>query len=126
MKDKDLDLYVYFHDFFSETRPVPEKMRKAMTAIYAAHPKAIPLLQQAADCPDYDPQLDFSLSPEQFLAQLLPFVQGLRSDTRVLCYRSRLMATDGNSDEAARLALLTFRLARHFEPTRGSLAISSQ
>ena len=25
------------------------------------------------------------------------------------------MATDGNSDEAARLALATFRLARHFE-----------
>ena len=64
VKDKNLDLLSYYGNFFGETRPVPEKMRKAMTAIYAAHPKAIPLLQQAADCPDYDPQLDFSLSPE--------------------------------------------------------------
>ena len=35
---------------------MPEKMHKAMKAIYAAHPKAIGLLQQAVECPDYDAQ----------------------------------------------------------------------
>ena len=114
-RDKDLDLYVYFHEFFNTKRPIPEKMRKAMTAIYAAHPKAIELLRQAGDCPDYDSCLDFSLPTEQLFSQLLPFVQGLRGDTRVLCYRSRLLETGGNSNEAARLAIVTFQLARHFE-----------
>jgi hypothetical protein len=113
--DNNLDLLSYYGDFFGQKGPVPEKMRKAMTAIYAAHPKAIELLQQAANCPDYDPQLDFSLSPEQLISQLLPVVQGLRGDARVLCYRARLLETDGNSNEAARLAIATFRLARHFE-----------
>ena len=44
----------------------------------------IRLLQQAADCPDYDAQLDYSLPPEQFLAQMLPIVQEFRSDAASL------------------------------------------
>ena len=55
-----------------------------MKAIYAAHPKAIELLQQAADCPDYDAQLDYTLPPEQFMARMLPIVQEPRGDCKSL------------------------------------------
>ena len=51
--------------YFSEKQPMPEKMHKAMNAIYAAHPKVIGLLQKAAECPDYDAQLDYSVTPEE-------------------------------------------------------------
>ena len=40
-----------------------EKLEK----IFAAYPKVMPLLEQAANCPDYDPQLDVTLPPSRFL-----------------------------------------------------------
>ena len=102
--------------YFSEKHPMPEKMHKAMKAIYAAHPKVIGLLQKAADCPDYDAQLDYSLPPEQFMAQLLPMraraSQRCKSLMRIV---HGCLQTDGNCDEAARMALAIFRLARHIE-----------
>lgn len=100
--------------YLEEKQPMPEKMRKAMNAIYAAHPKVIELLQQAADCPDYDAQLNYSLPAEQFMSQTNLIMQ-LRGDARVLMYRSRLLEIDGNYDEAVRMSLTLFRLSRHFD-----------
>jgi hypothetical protein len=100
---------------FSKEQVIPEKMHKAMKAIYAAHPNLVPSLEKAVECPDYDAQLDYSTPPEQLTAQLLPIVQNARGITRVFAYRARLAAIDGNCDEAARMALATFKLTRHIE-----------
>jgi hypothetical protein len=111
--EKQQDLWQYF----SEKQPMPERMHKAVKAIYAAHPKVVGLLQQAVDCPDYDAQLNYALSPSQFMEQILPIVQEFRSYERVLRYRTPSLVLDGNCDEAASMALAIFRLARHAEHT---------
>ena len=41
--------------------------RETLETLFAAYPEVMPLLEQAADCPDYDPQFDATLSPTQFL-----------------------------------------------------------
>jgi len=94
---------------------MPEKMRKALAVIFAAHPMAIPLLQKAVDCSDYDARLNYSPPSKEFFDRLLPVVQSLRSKARVLSYRSRLLRNEGHYDEAARMALCILRLARHSE-----------
>jgi hypothetical protein len=117
-KDPNFWDYLYSEWDYSpshERRPMPEEMRKAINAIYAAHPRAIPLLRQGADCPDYDAQLDYTLPPDEFIAKLMLVVSGLRNDARVLRYRSRLLLLDGEYEEAARLGLVNFKLARHAE-----------
>lgn len=108
---KQQDLWLYF----SEKQPMPEKMYKAVKAIYAAHPNIVELLLQAADCPDYDAQLDCSLPPDQFLDQILSVVREFRSDERVLRYRAPLLVVEGNRNETVRMALAIFRLAHHAE-----------
>jgi hypothetical protein len=105
-----------------ERRPMPEKMHKDMKAIYAAHPKLIVLLQKAVECPDYDAHLDYSVPPEQLVTQLLAVVQNARGTARVFAYRTRLLVIDGDRDEAVRMALATFRLARHLD--RSPLLVS--
>ena len=100
---------------FAKTRHMSEKMHQAMKAIYAAHPNLVPSLVKAIECPDYDARLDYSSPPEQLTAQLLPIIQNARGITRVLAYHARLAAIDGDCDEAARMALATFKLTRHIE-----------
>ena len=95
---------------------MPPEMQKIVQAVFDAHPKVIPLLEQAAACPDYDAQLDYTVPTDVFLAnQLLPTVQKCRGDARILQIRAKLLSSEGNRDEAVRTALATFRLARHFE-----------
>lgn len=117
-KDKHLDYLSYYGDgwiVFRKKQPMPDEMYKAMKAIFAAHADLFPLLQKAADCSDYDAQFDYSTSSEQMTAQLLPIIQNARSIARVLAYRTRLLVIDGKYDEAARMALISLKLARHIE-----------
>jgi hypothetical protein len=107
--EKQTELYQYF----SEKQPMPDKMRKAMNAIFAAHPNVIGLLQKAVECPDYDAQPDYAHRPEDLIAEMLPIVQNLRPAARILSYRSRPLAIDGNGEEAARMSLALFQLGRH-------------
>jgi hypothetical protein len=120
--EAELDTHIedvrYFHeDFlcFTRNRPMPERMRKAMKAVHAAHPKLVPLLRTGVECPDYDAQLDYSTGAEQLTTQLLPIIQNARSIARVFAYHARLAAIDGDGDEVARMALATSKLARHIE-----------
>ncbi len=89
--------------------------QKAVKAAFAAYPNVIPLLEQAAACPDYDAQPDYTLPPQEFETKLLDFMSKVRSPGRVLGYRAELLVAEGNRDEAVRTALLVFRLARHFD-----------
>jgi hypothetical protein len=111
-----------FWEYFGEKQPMPKKMHSAMKAIYAAHPALIRLLQKAVECPDYDIQCDYSVPPEELLSQMLPNITELRNVARVLAYRSRLLAIDGNCDEAARLCMAIFQLGRHAD--RNPLLVS--
>src|SRR5580704_12817167 len=45
--------------------------QKTVKAAFASYPNVIPLLEQAAACPDYDAQLDYTLPSEEFLSKML-------------------------------------------------------
>ena len=107
-----------FVALFHETQnpyPIPPKVLKTIRAALDAYPKAIPLLERAAACPDYDAQLDYSLPPQEFNSQLFDVLRKFRGDARVLSYRTYLLSAEGKHDEFARSALILFRLSRHLD-----------
>lgn len=89
--------------------------QKTVQAALAAYPNVIPLLQQAAACPDYNAELDYTLPSREFLDAALVALQKLRWPAQVLRYRAALLVAEGNRDEAVRTALTNFRLARHLD-----------
>jgi hypothetical protein len=91
-------------------------VQKAMQAAFASHPNAIPLLEKAAECPHYDPQLDYSKAPQQFLKEYLESSQDVRRPIRVLDYRVVMLLMDEQREEAFQTCLTMLRLARHFDP----------
>ena len=94
---------------------MPPKDQKIFKAALAAHPNVIPLLEQAAACPDIDAHIDCTLSAGEIIGKMLPDINLVRADASVLKDRARFLAAEGNCDEAARTALLLFRLAQHCE-----------
>jgi hypothetical protein len=112
---KEVEAVPHFWEWFGTKEPMPAQIQKALKTVFLAYHDVIPLLQQAAACPGYDPKLDCTLPAEQFLATLLslPF-QEIRADVRVLEFRARLLLAEGNNDEALRTAIILFRLARHW------------
>jgi hypothetical protein len=100
----------------NEGRLMPAEIQKSVGTVFNAHPKVIPLLEQAAACPGYDAQFDYTVSSREFLdTQLLRAVPRRRSVGRVLLVRSRLLTSEGNRDEAVRTSVAIFRLARYFD-----------
>src|SRR5947209_6936504 len=99
-----------------------EADRKDLRAAFAAYPKLFPLLEQAAECPDYYGDLDYTAGPEAFLPVLLEQVQKNREAANVLRFRARLRVADGQRDEALHDAVTILRLAHHGE--RAPLLIS--
>jgi hypothetical protein len=96
--------------------PMPPQIQKAVKAALDAHPNVIPLVNHAAACPDYDPQLDFSISdPGVFIANMLPKVQMLRSFVRVLQCRVWLLLAEKKYDEAMQTSLMIFRMGHYCE-----------
>ena len=53
--------------------------QKTVKAALAAYPNVIPLLKQAADCPEYDAQLDYTLPIQDFTTKLMDLVSITRS-----------------------------------------------
>lgn len=88
--------------------------QKTIQAVFAAHPKAIPLLKRAALCPAYDARFDYTASAKDFVMQLLQAANKFRSVALVLNSHALLLANEGNGDEAMRTILLMLRLARQF------------
>ena len=93
--------------------PVPLEVQKTLQAAFDAHPKAIPLLEQAAACPGYDPQFDYSVSAGFLISKMNMPIQELRANAIVLQLRVWLLLAEGKRDEAMRMALVVFRLANH-------------
>jgi hypothetical protein len=88
--------------------------RERLEKLFAAHPQFLPLLEQAVDCPDSDPQLDTTLPRTRFLQECLDLAGRHRPLFRVLRARSALLLSQGRLDDAAAAQLLALRLARHW------------
>jgi hypothetical protein len=87
-----------------------EKLEK----LFAAYPKVVPLLEQAADCPDSDPQLDTTVLPSRFLELYMNDSSKHRLLVRVLRARSTWLLSRGRADDALAGQILALRLARHW------------
>lgn len=88
----------------------PEKEK--LGELFAAYPRVMPLLEQAAACPDYDPEIDGSLPPLGFLKPGMERITKHRRLTRILKARTALLVVQGRIDEAAANSLLALRLTR--------------
>lgn len=111
----------------SEPLMSPEIQRVVQRAL-DANPDVIPLLEQAAACPDYDAQLNYDMPHERFLVtQWVPTMQRLRVPARILDARALLLTSSGQRDESVRTALVIFRLARHADrnPMMASYLVAS-
>ncbi len=90
--------------------PEKEKLRK----LFVDYPRVMPLLEQAAACPDYDPGFDGSLPPSGFFKPGMERITKHRLLIRVLRARTALLVAEGRIDEAAANSLLALRLTRHW------------
>jgi hypothetical protein len=103
------------HYPFEPTYPIPPVVHNALKTVFKTHRNVIPLLQQAAACPDYAPPLDYTASFSRFTDQMSDNMRGFRDFARALLYRSWLLTAEGNRDDAVRNALTTLQLARHLD-----------
>ncbi|MEX0641644.1 MAG: hypothetical protein WD468_03035 [Pirellulales bacterium] len=101
-------------------------VQKTLQSAFASFPNAVPLLEKAAERPDYDPQLDYSKGPGEFLDHFCELSQDVRQPIRVLNYRVVMLQMEGKRDEAFQTCMTMFRLIRHLEhrPMLISLLVS--
>lgn len=92
--------------------------REKLETLFAVYPNFMPLLEQAAACPDYDPQFDVTLSPTRFLQPYMDRIGDYRTLGRVLRAYSALRLSQGRPDDAIAAQLLMLRLTRiwHRDP----------
>jgi len=90
-----------------------ERIRSALEA----HPEAVPLLERATRCPDYDSELDYSVGAQAFMAKGMDRLNDVpvRSAGRMLKARALLLQSEGKHEEALESGILILRLSRHFE-----------
>lgn len=101
-------------DTLDEGRLSPA-LQTAIRSAFAQYPNAVPLLEQASNCPYYDPQLNFNTDTNSFLENLLERVQYTRNVYRVLNFQTLLLLAEHKQEEPLRTCLTMFRLARHFD-----------
>jgi len=89
--------------------------QKKLQGLFEAYPKVIPLLEQAAACPDYDSELDYTVNPNQFIESTLEYSRRNRAPARILRVWATLEAAQDRRDEALRSVLTLYRLTRHFD-----------
>jgi hypothetical protein len=82
--------------------------------LFAAYPKVMPPLEQAAACPDSDPQLDFTPPTSRFVTPYMDDSSKHRLLVRVLRARSEMLLSKGRADDALAVQVLALRLARHW------------
>lgn len=81
--------------------------------LFDAYPKVLPLIEQAADCSNYDSERDYTLSQSQFMESDLSRLTQTRVAFRVLRARTAWLLAQDRRNEAFATALAMFRLARH-------------
>jgi hypothetical protein len=95
--------------------PLSPADKDRLEKLFAAYPRLVPLLGQAADAPDYDPRIDMTGSPTHILSPYLKQVQGYRGVYRVLRARAGLLISQERFDEAIAGYLVLLRLTRHWQ-----------
>jgi hypothetical protein len=88
--------------------------QKKLDRIFSSYPRVMPLLEQAAACPDDDVQLDYSVLPSRFLQPYMDQVTKHRLLARVLKARCALLVSQGLTDEAIANQGILLRLTRHW------------
>jgi hypothetical protein len=88
--------------------------QERLEKVFAAYPKVMPLLEQAADCLDYDPQLDCTLPTTQFLESYFKRPEKHRLLNRILRTRSAWLLSKGRAEDAFATQLVSLRLTRHW------------
>jgi hypothetical protein len=109
---KDLEARYPKKGYPTETLSPAEQDK--LEKLFTAYPKVMPLLEQAAACPDCDPQLDCTLPPFRFLEPFMEQTSRHRLLYRVLRARSALLLSRGRLDDALTAHILALRLARHW------------
>ena len=107
---------------FKRGRPTEDELKQIQSA-FEAHPDVIPLLEQAAACPEYVPlfsmgeraKIGSPADPGQFLAILIPRTEMPRQIARTLANWSLWLRVQGRRDEALEACRTLLRLSRHFE-----------
>ncbi len=112
-------------DAFDNGRPGPEMIER-MRGELAAHPRVPELLEQAANCPDYQPTFDFNVVPEAFFDQFNQLTHEVRGATRAMSYQANVQIADRQLDDALHSCLIGLRLARHDDriPTISGLLVA--
>ena len=95
------ELLGYYPKVGYPTGPVAPADRERLEKTFASYPRLMPLLQQAADCPDNDPQLDGSLPTTRFLEPYFRHIEKHRLLIRVLRARSAWLLSTGRTDDAS-------------------------
>jgi hypothetical protein len=93
---------------------LPSSERDKLEKLFSAYPRVMPLLEQAAACPDYDPQLDCTLPTTRFMQMVMDQTGKHRELARVLRARATLLIARGQRDEAVANHVLLLRLTRHW------------
>jgi hypothetical protein len=82
-----------------------------------AHSSLFPLLEQAAACPDFDSQLDYTLPPYKVIVSAINnnTFSLFRSAARCVEAKVQVLLSKGDRDEAMRSGILMLQLSRQLE-----------
>jgi len=88
--------------------------KEKLDKLFFAYPRLMPLLEQAAACPDYDPQIDGTLPTGRFMEPVMEPTGKHRLLARVLRARAALLIAKGQLGDAVANQILILRLTRHW------------
>ncbi|HET6883035.1 MAG TPA: hypothetical protein VFI31_22900 [Pirellulales bacterium] len=107
LRDKPEDYY--------ERGRLNERGVDLVEATLNSYPDVFPLIQQAADAPEYVSDQDYTLPPPAFLDPYLQKVQLSRAFARLLQWRADLLLARHEREASLRNGLVLLRLDRHFQ-----------
>jgi hypothetical protein len=89
--------------------------QERLEKVFAGYAKLMQLLEQAANCPDFDPQLDGTEPPVRFVESVIERSSKQRQVVRVARAWSALLLSKGRADDALAVQVRSLRLARHWQ-----------
>ena len=101
--DKDLAAF-YASDAYKNDQLGPAEIQM-LADMLDAHPELVALVERAAACPDYDPQLDGSLGSDEFINFQMERFGPLKPAARLLSYQTTVLLARGQCEQAAQSAI---------------------
>ena len=98
-------------------KPATPEQLAAMRTILDAFPDFLPALKQAVECNQYASLMDYSLSPNQYLAKSIQSMneKAARSLANFVRWKMETLTGEGKSDEAIRLGIEMLRFVRFYD-----------